>query len=170
MIHDGVVAKYACDNQLPLAVLVVMIMGMESDVPPWENPPCQGLARKNKEKKMKSILAIGGALLLLSALAARSPAFAIDLAYLGYWADDAQACTYHDAFEITQQGFSSREARCRTKEAHKEGNGGWVLRPRCAPEGTDSDQTLLAAGARRATARTQNGQTVTYVRCGKMTR
>jgi hypothetical protein len=56
---------------------------------------------------MKSILAIGGALLLLSALAARSPAFAIDLAYLGYWADDAQACTYHDAFEITQQGFSS---------------------------------------------------------------
>ena len=58
-----------------------------------------------------------------------------------------------------------------TKEAHKEGNGGWVLRLRCASEGTDSDETLhWRLGQDGRLRETQNGQTVTYVRCVKMTR
>jgi hypothetical protein len=107
-------------------------------------------------------------LLLLPALAARSPAFAIDPAYLGYWAENATACTPHDAFRITPEGFSAREANCRTKEAHKEGKG-WVLRLQCASEGSDSNVTLhwwLEQDGRLR--ETQNGQTTTYVRCGKM--
>jgi hypothetical protein len=56
------------------------------------------------------------ALLFIPALAFRSPAFAIDQAYLGYWAEDAAACNPHDAFRITREGFSAREANCRTKD------------------------------------------------------
>jgi hypothetical protein len=71
----------------------------------------------------------------------RSPAFAIDQAYLGYWAEDAAACNPHDAFRITREGFSAREANCRAKDARREGKG-WILRLRCASEGSDSDVAL----------------------------
>jgi hypothetical protein len=79
------------------------------------------------------------ALLLLPALAA--PALAIDRAYLGYWAANATACTPHDAFRITPEGFSAREESCQTKEAHRDFKG-WTLRLRCASEGADSNVTL----------------------------
>jgi hypothetical protein len=52
-------------------------------------------------------------LLFLPVLAIRSPASAIDPAYLGYWAEDATACTPHDAFRITPEGFSAREENVR---------------------------------------------------------
>src|SRR4029453_9184200 len=45
--------------------------------------------------------------LFLLAVAAPSPALAIDPAYLGYWAEDTAACTTYDAFRITPEGFSS---------------------------------------------------------------
>jgi hypothetical protein len=109
-------------------------------------------------------------IVLLSFLATPSPAFAIDPAYLGYWAEDAKACTYHDAFEITPEGFSAHEEDCRTKDARKEGKG-WVLRLRCAGEGSESNVTLhWQLGQDGRLRATQNGQTTTYVRCGKMTR
>jgi hypothetical protein len=105
---------------------------------------------------------------LFSVLAARSPAFAIDPAYLGYWAESVQSCNPHDAFRITPEGFSGREEACRTKEAHKEGKA-WFLRLRCASEGSDSDVTLRwELGQDGRQRETQNGGTVTYVRCGKM--
>ena len=105
----------------------------------------------------------------LLAVAAPSPALAIDPAYLGYWAEDAKACTLYDAFRITPEGFSASEEFCRTKEAHKEGEG-WVVRLRCAAEGLDSTITLRwQVGQDGRLRETQNGRTATYVRCGKMT-
>jgi hypothetical protein len=107
--------------------------------------------------------------LFLLAVAAPSPALAIDPAYLGYWAENAAACTPHDAFRITQEGFSAREGACRTTEAHKEGKD-WVLRLRCASEGFESNVTLhWQLGQDGRLQETQDGRTTTYVRCGKMT-
>ena len=107
--------------------------------------------------------------LFLLAVAAPSPALAIDPAYLGFWAEDATACTPYEAFRITPEGFSAREENCRTTEAHKEGKG-WVLRLRCALEGSDSNVTVHWELGRDGRLReTQNGQTTTYVRCVKLT-
>ena len=99
------------------------------------------------------------------AVAAPSPALAIDPAYLGFWAEDATACTPYEAFRITPEGFSAREENCRTTEAHKEGKG-WVVRLRCAAEGLDSTITLRWQLGRDGRLReTQDGRTSTYVRC-----
>jgi len=93
--------------------------------------------------------------LLLVAVAAPSPALAIDPAYLGYWAPDAQSCTHHDAFRITP-------------EAHREG-GGWFLLLRCASEGSDSTVRLhWRLGPDGRLLETQDGQTRALVRCGKL--
>jgi hypothetical protein len=106
--------------------------------------------------------------LLLVAVAAPSPALAIDPAYLGYWAPDAQSCTHHDAFRITPEGLSGREENCRTKEAHREG-GGWFLLLRCASEGSDSTVRLhWRLGPDGRLLETQDGQTRALVRCGKL--
>jgi hypothetical protein len=107
--------------------------------------------------------------LLLLVVATSSPALAIDAAYLGYWAPDAESCTPHDAVRITPKGFSGREEACQTKEAHREG-GGWLLRLRCASEGKDSTITLRwQLGPDGRLLETQTGQTTAYVRCGKLT-
>ena len=109
--------------------------------------------------------------LFLLAVASLSPAFAIDPAYLGYWAENAQTCTYHDAFDITPERRTAREEDCRTKEAHKEGGGGWVLRLQCGSEGFDSTVTLhWRLGPDGRLPETQKGQTTAYVRCSKLTR
>ena len=104
--------------------------------------------------------------LFLLAVAAPSPALAIDPAYLGFWAEDATACTPYEAFRITPEGFSAREEICRTTEAHKEGKG-WVLSLRCALEGSESNVTVhweLGQDG-RLREKTQDGRTATYVRC-----
>jgi hypothetical protein len=106
--------------------------------------------------------------LFLLAVAAPSPALAIDPAYLGYWAGDAAACTLYDAFRITPEGFSSSEELCRTQEAHKEDED-WVVRLRCASEGSDSNVTVRWRLSQDGRLREiQDGRTTTYVRCEKM--
>jgi hypothetical protein len=95
-------------------------------------------------------------------------AFALDAAYLGYWAVNTAVCRPDElaGFRITPTGMTADKTRCSFTQQTRDGDG-WKVRLSCVIEGGKSTVNLRWQIRPDGHLReTEDGQTTDYVRCG----
>jgi hypothetical protein len=96
-----------------------------------------------------------------------TPAFAIDRAYIGAWAEDPRKCNFSGSgpFRITEKGMEGHEFVCTTKRATSE-SAGLRVDLSCAQEDNTYNITLRWKITPNGHLReTTNEKVVEYVRC-----
>jgi hypothetical protein len=96
-----------------------------------------------------------------------TPAFALDPAYLGYWARNTAMCVPDErsGFRITPTGTTENKAQCSFIKETRDGDG-WKVRLSCVREGDKYTVNLRWQIAPNGHLRqTQDSQSFDYVRC-----